>query len=153
MPLYARPWGNQTWDTRHVPSHRPLAERWRIWKIVWCNLAASNAVNLDDSGKFVLKFVFKVRCRILSMMTQLIFCWYDSTTMYHWILLKVFCRLCRMGMKVARNIYAPTDLAALRMYLSGGMFYESLRGLIVNELHVPSLHSLDAKEGLCVLCL
>ena len=32
------------------------------------------------------------------------------------------------------------------MYLSGGMFYESLRGLIVNELHVPSLHSLDAKE-------
>ena len=31
------------------------------------------------------------------------------------------------------------------MYLSGGMFYESLRGLIVNELHVPSLHSLDAK--------
>ena len=34
----------------------------------------------------------------------------------------------------------------LVMYLSGGMFYESLRGLIVNELHVPSLHSLDAKE-------
>ena len=52
-----------------------------------------------------------------------------------------------MGMNVARNIYAPTALAALRMYLSGGMFYESLRGLIVNELHVPSLHSLDAKEG------
>lgn len=67
--------------------------------------------------------------------------------MYHWILLLVFCRPCRMGIKVARNIYAPTAFAALRMYLSGGMFYESLRGLIVNELHVPSLHSLDAKEG------
>ena len=32
------------------------------------------------------------------------------------------------------------------MYLTNGMFYESVRNLIVNELHVPSLQSLDAKE-------
>ncbi|CAK9112978.1 EF-hand domain-containing protein, partial [Durusdinium trenchii] len=34
----------------------------------------------------------------------------------------------------------------LVMYLSNGMFYEALRNLIVNELHVPSLHVLDGKE-------
>ncbi|CAJ1367580.1 unnamed protein product [Effrenium voratum] len=34
----------------------------------------------------------------------------------------------------------------LVMYLTNGMFYESVRNLIVNELHVPSLQSLDAKE-------
>ena len=34
----------------------------------------------------------------------------------------------------------------LRMYLSSGMFYEALRNLIVNELHVPTLHVLDGKE-------
>lgn len=32
------------------------------------------------------------------------------------------------------------------MYLSNGMFYEALRNLIVNELHVPSLHVLDGKD-------
>ena len=52
-----------------------------------------------------------------------------------------------------RIAWCPSDLpfkslllSPLRMYLSSGMFYEALRNLIVNELHVPTLHVLDGKE-------
>ncbi|CAE7762700.1 unnamed protein product, partial [Symbiodinium microadriaticum] len=34
----------------------------------------------------------------------------------------------------------------LVMYMSSGMFFESVRTLITNELQVPTLHGLDAKE-------
>ena len=34
------------------------------------------------------------------------------------------------------------------MYLASGMFFESVRTLITNELQVPTLHSLDPKDGL-----
>ena len=32
--------------------------------------------------------------------------------------------------------------------MSSGMFFESVRTLISNELQVPTLHGLDAKDGL-----
>ena len=36
--------------------------------------------------------------------------------------------------------------------MSSGMFFESVRTLITNELQVPTLHGLDAKDGASPTC-
>ena len=36
--------------------------------------------------------------------------------------------------------------------MSSGMFFESVRTLITNELQVPTLHGLDAKDGARPTC-